>query len=106
MEFRGELLGLLNFNLRYVVLLSNVFFQIEELNRPVFQVFEQFVIAEADSPTRTLHAVIAVVGKMPINGTSVHFLALHQGSEALPVDTGGFMLHTSLLYTYDAADDS
>ena len=62
---RKQLGSFLRIPLRQVLLLANVISQIKQLDGPAFKVLEQLVIAQANGPARTLHAVIAIMWKMP-----------------------------------------
>ena len=68
-----------------VVLLANVLTKIEKLYGVVLIVFEQFVIAQANGAARTLHAMIAVVGKVPIDGAAVEGLPFQCWDETLSI---------------------
>ena len=86
MKHLQELRSDIRFGLGEIVPLTNVLFQVEELHAPVFVVFEQLVLPQTDRPAGTLVTVVAVMGKVPVDGTPVMSLAAEGGQEADSVD--------------------
>ena len=60
---------------RKIVPLAKVLFQIEELHAPLFVVFEQLVLSQPDRPAGALVSVVAVMGKVPVDGAPVMIFA-------------------------------
>mgnify|MGYP000274116373 CR=1 FL=1 len=73
MKFICELLCFLDFDFRQIFLLADIVCQIEKLNGPVFEIFEQLVITITNGSAGALHSMVTVVWEMPIDGASVHF---------------------------------
>ena len=86
MQHLQELRSDIRFGLGEIVPLPNVLFQIEELHAPVFVVFEQLVLPQTDRPPGALVPVVAVMWKVPVDGTPVMSLAPEGGQETDSVD--------------------
>ena len=86
MKHLQELRSDIRFGLGEIVPLPNILFQIEELHAPVFVVFEQLVLPQTDRPPGTLVPVIAVMGKVPVDGAPVMSLTPKGGQETDSVD--------------------
>ena len=69
-----------------IVLFGWVCFEVEKLGGVVFKILEQFVISQTDCAAGALHAVIAVVGEVPVYCFSVEGLAFECGGEAYAVE--------------------
>ena len=74
MKFAGKFFGLLRLDLSQILVLSNVLREIEELNGSILEIFQQFIFPVPNRTTGTLHSMITVMWKMPVNRTTVHFL--------------------------------
>lgn len=65
---------------------ADIIFQVKELNCSVFVILQQFVFPAANSSTWTLEAMIAVVGKVPVDGPTVIVFGFLGGNETSAVD--------------------
>ena len=85
MKHLQEPLGDLGLGLGKVVLLTKIFFQVEELHASVFVIFDQFVLPGTNGAIWTLVTMIAVVGEVPVDRPPFVVLSFQSRDEATTV---------------------
>ena len=71
MQHRLQFADFLRIFFGKVSLFTDVIAEVEELNRTVIEVFDQFEITASNRSSWGLHAVIAVVRKVPVDRISI-----------------------------------
>ena len=81
-----QFFGLYCLRFGQIVLFVDVLVEIKQLNGVVLVIFQQLVVTVADGSSGALHAVVAVMWEVPIDGVAFQRMALQRGNEAEAVN--------------------